>query len=593
MATMEFNEQQLMAINSSAKNILLVAGPGSGKTTVIIERIVRLIKEGASPYEFLVITFTRKAAEQLKERLTKAFEGTDINVKKMTICTSHAFCLRIIQQWAEKIGYNENVVIYDEIDQKDIVTEIINEMGYKISPTKMIEQIKVIMEGGKENIDNSETLSIYNTYLYQLQQWNALDYDLILLKAVYLLRDPEVLQYYQNRYRYLFYDEFQDIATLENELCLSIAIENSFVVGDISQNIYSWRGTDIKFFLNYQDNHPNCEVLKLEYNYRSRPCICEAANNLIKHNSQRADTKMIPTRKPDILDYIGKIHRQTEIATIEYIGRCPYFQIMSKIDIAILVRTNNQIETIRKQLELAGIPVQVVTRNLFWQKPEIKDILSFMEIILNPKDDFSMNRILKMPFMKLTDRQILEFKKEAIKNDKTLFEVCQGILFDMSLLNSTSSVLEVYKTIIDNLDYIEYLKAQKLTSRIESVLSMESLLRKFEEESDDKSLRAFLESISLTSAIDSWDEKKEAVSLMTIHCAKGLEWDIVFIVGCMEGLMPLPCKDDMAMEEERRLFYVGMTRAKEQLFLAWWDMRQLYGRMEVTEPSRFLEESKS
>ncbi len=600
---MELNPQQIEAVNNPAKNILLVACPGSGKTTVIIERIVRLIKEGVSPYEFLVIIFTRKAAQQLKERLGKAFEGTDVNVKKMTICTSHAFCLKVIRQWAEKIGYNENVVIYDEIDQKDIITEIIKENGYKISPTKAVEQIKEIITNPNAlpDRDNEEIFILFRLYLHQLQKYNALDYDLILLKAVQLLKSWEVRrEYYQNRYKYLFYDEFQDIAELENQLCLTMAIENSFVVGDVSQNIYSFRGTDIKYILDFPKTHSNSKILKLEYNYRSLPYICKAANNLIKHNTQRADTEIIPVKEPKFKEAILHIDNvEWEQGAIAEMGRLIRSWLTYGIkpqDIAILVRTNKQIERIRMQLDVMDIPVQVVAKNLFWQKPEIKDMLAFMRMTLNRKDEFSVMRILKMPFLGFTNKQILEIKQDAIKNDETLFNACRhksiGNCFQPAFDTNNPPALKVYKDIVNRFGYIEWLMTQNLTTRVESVLSMEAMIEKFQEESDDISLNAFLESISLVSSINSWDEKKESVSLMTLHCSKGLEWDNVFIVGCMEGLIPLPCKNDIEAEEERRLFYVGITRAKEGLFLTRWNERELYGKIAITMPSRFSEEIK-
>ena len=592
MEGMEFNKQQLTIINSQAKNLLVMAGPGTGKTTVIVERICRLIREGASPYEFLVITFTRKAAQQLRERLEKALAGTDVNVKKMTICTSHAFCLHIIQQWGEKIGYDENLVIYDEIDQKDIITAIIKDLGYKCSPAETIRAIKNI------DLKNKDIYHIYNVYLQQLKSYNALDYDLILKYAVYILQTfPEALQYYQNRYKYLFYDEFQDIASLENDLCLTIVIENSFVVGDADQNIYHFRGTDNKYLLEYQNVHSDCEILKLEYNYRSRPEICTAANNLISYNTQRSDTKIIATRKSHIFNNcIFPFIEENEEGMLKDIVYVIKFSLQVKPqDIAILVRTNRQIEPIKKVLESNDIPVQVVTRDVFWQKPEIKDMLAFMRVILNPKDNFSINRILKMPFLKLTRKQILEIKHEAIVMDKSLFEACQNKIdipnsilqpfFDMSLITPNPLAIEVYKTIIDNFGYIDYLKTQNLTSRVESVLSMKSKII------ENESLKEFLERISLIASIDSWDETKEAISLMTLHCAKGLEWDTVFIPGCVESLTPLPCQDDMAMEEERRLFYVGITRAKERLYLGWSDIIESYGKIKEVQKSRFLEEA--
>lgn len=597
---MNYNEQQLQAINSQAKSLLVVAGPGSGKTSVIVARIVRLLAEGSSPYDFLVITFTRKAAQQLRERLEKALEGQNVDTKKMTICTSHAFCLRIIRQWAEKIGYNENLVIYDEIDQKDIITAIIKDLGYKISTTKAIEQVKdMITKPLTECIDVSrEIFLIGKEYLAQLQKYNALDYDLILAKAVYILQTfPEALQYYQSRYTHLFYDEFQDIAELENRLCLSLMIPNSFVVGDISQNIYSWRGTDIKHIMDYQTTYPDCEVLKLEYNYRSRPDICQAANNLIRHNKQRADTEIIPTREA-IEDTINVFSSQDEYNLFMIVASHIKSQIGRGIlpqDIAILVRTNRQLNPFKIALETQDIPVQLVARDNFWQRPEIKDVLAFMRVIANPKDDFSMEIILKMSYLNISRKFQLEIKQRTIQNDSSLaYELYKAEKTDLYVIASfpNKKALDAYNWVINESGYVKSLQDQYLITKSAAVQSMLKRIQDWIDASGDESLNGFLESISLISAIDSWDEKKDAVALMTIHCAKGLEWPTVFVIGCSEGLMPLPCKDEATMEEERRLFYVALTRAKERLLLGYNTERFLWKKV-CSQPSRFINEIKN
>lgn len=593
-----FNEQQLQAINSQSKSILITACPGSGKTSVIVQRIVRLLAEGASPYDFLVITFTRKAAQQLKERLEKALEGRDVDVKKMTICTSHAFCLRIIRQWAEKIGYNENLVIYDEIDQKDIITAIIKELGFKISPTKAIKHVKSILADSiSGGIPSTEAVQICKEYLAQLQKYNSLDYDLILSKAIYILQTfPEALQYYQGRFKHLFYDEFQDIASLENGLCLTLAIPNSFVVGDADQNIYSWRGTDIKYLLEYQANHPDCEMLKLEYNYRSCPAICQAANNLIQYNVQRADTKIVTTREVTV-GAINIFSAQDERELVSKLADQIKDIEGKPQDMAILVRTNRQLVYLKENLESCGVAVQLVSRDKFWQLPEIKDILAFMRAIANPKDDFSMGKILKMPHLNISKKTQLEIKQRAIQNDSYLLTECYNEHFN-PILDSLRvearlggwTAMEACDWIIKSSGYPQSLQGQFLTTRAENVQSVSKRIQEWQDTSGENSLNEFLDGLSLVSAIDSWNEESEAIPLMTIHCAKGLEWNTVFVIGCSEGLMPLPCKSETDIEEERRLFYVAITRAKERLFLGYNVKQYQYGKETVSFPSRFLEE---
>ena len=583
---MKLNPEQQRAVDSNSKAIMVLAVPGSGKTETLKERERRLLDSGVSAYEILVITFTRKAAQMLKERLAAFMPEEDL--RKMYIGTSHSFCCRIIRDFGELIGYGKNFVIYDEIDRKDVLEAIIEDYKYKVNIKKMLRKISV---DAKDDFEGDEA-KVWSEYCARLKRFNALDYDLILEMAVKLLREfPQVREHYRNRFKYIFYDEFHDLASLEDQMLLTLDIENSFVVCDYSQAIYAFRGTSNKYILAYQNRHPDCEIIKLPVNYRSVPEICKAAERLINHNSQPFGKYVItPARETPPLPHGGGIKVSRGLTDeADYIALKLRDVNIRPGDCAILVRTNDQISPIRDALKNAGLPVQVVRRDFFWEREEIKNVLAFLRLAENQHDDFSMRRVLRLPYLGTSPLAMRKLHLKAMSDEITLYDAYGGIPEVRAMARHTNFAQSAFGRFLETSSYLAWLEKQRLVTKIESILSLGEKIQEFVDASEDYdfSLRAFLESISLESAIDKWDEKEDAISLMTIHCAKGLEWPCVWIAGCEDGLIPLRSGD---LEEERRLFFVGITRARDQLYISGSRERYRFGKVSDCNPSPFITE---
>jgi len=584
-------------VDSNSKTILVLAVAGSGKTTTLVERVRRLISEGISPREFLIITFTRKAARTLKEKLSAFLPPEDL--RKMYIGTSHSFCSRVIRDYAELIGYKRDYGVYDEDDQRDILTAIKNQLGLKVNIKAML---KLISRGEKDSFSPEEK-RVYSEYLFRLRRFNCLDYDLILEKAVEILAEhPEAREHYHNRFSHVFMDELQDIAELEDKLLLTLSIENSMVVGDYSQSIYNFRGCSNKYILAFCDRHPGLEIIKLPVNYRSVPSICAAAESLINHNPQPfGEYRIVPARKEEgersVDLHLGLADEERQIA-------CGIKCSAAKPSAwAILVRTNYQIEPIRKALEEYAIPCQVVSRDLFWQREEVKNFILYLRVLCNPLDDYSMGRILRLRHLGVSESDRAELAYLSVKNERgMLAEIFLSDAANKHLpdllselrpsIPDLASASRAFVSAYESSRYLASLREQCLTSKVASISEIGERIKAWAEdpEADDISLPAFLESITAESAIDKWDEKKDAVSIMTIHCAKGLEFPNVIIAGCEDGLLPAGKEDQI--EEERRLMFVAMTRAMNQLVIASARERKRWGKVEMCFESPFISEIK-
>lgn len=596
---MKLNTEQRRVVESDSPAIMVMAAAGSGKTTTLVERIKRLLETGGvSPYEIMAITFTRKAASQLKERLAAFVPEQDLG--KLYIGTSHSLCARIIRDYAELIGYGRNFGIYDETDQADILQAIIEDYKFKIKVRDLLEKISRAAKGELEG----EQATVYSEYCARLKRHNALDYDLILDKAVEIVEaHPEALQHYRNRYRHVLYDEFQDLAELEDQLLLTLGIENSLVVGDYNQAIYSFRGCSNKYVLAYRERHPDCEIIKLPKNYRTVPEILRSAEILINKNAQPFGYyQLIPGRELDtkpgrsIYKFIDLVQEDSRVA----------LQIREALKIsgtpkdwAVLVRTNSQIGPLKDALESAEVPVQVVRRDDYWSREVVKNTLAYLRLIVNPKDDFSMRRILGLPYLNFSRLEIRKLMAEAASAELPLYEICknsgEAMLEEVHLIANLipqaniQTARAIFREFVKQSTYLKWLEIQGLKTKLSWALELEDRIADFEGKAEnyDYSLQAFLESISLESAVDHYDESRNAVSLMTLHCAKGLEWPNVWIAGCEEGLTPLRSGE---LEEERRLFFVGVTRARDRLYLSSAGQRQKWGKVMDCKPSRFLEE---
>ncbi len=610
MGTVKLNEQQQQAVDSKAKKILVLAGAGTGKTRVLVSRIRRVLKDGVSIKEILAITFTRKAAQEMRKRLLKHLpENT---VKQMYIGTSHSFCLRLLRQWASCVGLAPNFTIYDGEDRRDVINSILIDRHSKLT-FKMFDKIyRSIKNNQNQKVADIKEYAEYNivekAYKARLREWGAVDYDMILELAVKIIKkNPRALAYYQGRFRYIFYDEYQDIAELEDGLCLTLAINNSFVVGDPDQNIYTFRGTDIKYILGHKDRHPDLEIINLEENYRSEATICDVANKLIKHNKNRADKELIPTREreTETVGYTPCEDSENECHIIS--GGITNFEVKGYKykDMAILCRTNKQAYRIAHYLqENTNIPHKIISRDTFWSNPAIRNVIFYLRVMQNPDDDFNMERILRSPHLGLDTYAIRQLKSEAIMSEGSMYDVyvkkfgrenielhIREDIDEIPIENIIGNFIT--NSITNNNGYINWLSQQSMTSKIDRInkLFTEKIPEFYKAQPDVKhNLENFLDNIAQIEATDKIEKEEDVVNIMTVHCAKGLEYPVVIIAGCEDGKFPIIDQTYDNIEEERRLMYVAITRAMDHVVFTYAKERRSYGKVEEYTRSRFLKE---
>jgi DNA helicase-2/ATP-dependent DNA helicase PcrA len=625
------NKEQYEAATTIQGQLLILAGAGSGKTRVLTYRIAHMINDlGIYPSQILAITFTNKAAGEMRERV-RALVGDE--VENMWISTFHSSCVRILRREIDKLGYKKDFTIYDSYDQKTLVrqcmkelnindkeiteNEIINKIGEQKDRLVSPEQFK---KENQYNFKENKIADLYLLYQKKLKSNNALDFDDLIYKTVELFKkNPDVLEFYQRKFKYIMIDEYQDTNKSQYEFVKLLASmhRNICVVGDDDQCIYAWRGADIRNILDFEKDYPGAKIVKLEQNYRSKGNILDAANCVIKNNTERKSKVLRTDSESGEKIKLYRAYSDLEegdfvAATIKKLideeGR-------SYKDFAILYRTNAQSRVFEDIFIRRNIPYRIVGGLKFYDRKEIKDIMAYLKLISNPDDDISLQRIVNVPKRNIGDTTVDKLMAFASEADYSLYNVMLDVENVPGLTARTSSsivkftdliekfmvnkevmtVSQLIKTILDESGYLKELEKSNLVedeSRIENLKELVSAAVEFENTSEDKSLSAFLERVTLVSDIDNFDEAANTVVLMTVHSAKGLEFPVVFMVGMENGIFPgnTSFNNPKEMEESRRLCYVGITRARERLYMSSAEQRRVFGRTMSYAPSDFLNE---
>ena len=622
------NDKQRDAASRIDGPLLILAGAGSGKTSTMTSRIAYMVEQGISPYNILAVTFTNKAAAEMRGRV----EELTGRCEDMWIMTFHAMCLRILRMHCERIGYGHNFVIYDGTDQKTIVKNILKEQNindkefsapYLLSIISSCKEKAVTPEQYKADMEeNFKTKIIYNVfqaYEEQLKSNNAMDFDDLLLNTVRLFeQDEAVLMKYQNRFRYIMVDEYQDTNRMQYRLVKMLAEEhhNLCVVGDDDQCIYQWRGADIRNILDFEKDFPEAKVIKLEQNYRSAGNILAAAHSVICNNRGRKSKKLWTEKEAgEKILYRRADSEKDEAAFIAAeIDRLKN-RDRKYSDFAILYRINAQSRNFEEALTRFDIPYRVLSGLRYYDRKEIKDLMAYMRLVINPQDDLSLKRIVNEPKRGMGDKTIQKIEAFArLRGQSLLQALCDeevqetlpakaysGIKAMTDCITMCAQekdnlrVSDIYDHLLVDTGYMKALEdanTVEAEGRIENLMEFKSVIYDYEEQAENPGLEEFMEKITLMAEVDNHDENQDAVVLMTMHSAKGLEFPVVFLPGLEDGLFPGHKAFDTAdgMEEERRLCYVGMTRAKEKLILTSAAMRTLYGRTDYTRESQFLRE---
>ena len=625
------NPEQQSAVKATDGPLLLMAGAGSGKTRVLTHRIAYLIVEKrVNPYNILAITFTNKAAREMKERIGRMMGGA---AEEIWISTFHSMCVRILRRDIDRMGFNRNFTILDTTDQQSVIKGILKDKNLdpkKFDPRAILGSIS---SAKNELIDPEEyekiaggyfeqTVSdVYTEYQKRLRKNQALDFDDLIMMTIQLFqRVPEVLEYYQRKFQYIHVDEYQDTNRAQYMLVKMLAnrFQNLCVVGDSDQSIYRWRGADIANILSFEKDYPNATVILLEQNYRSTKRILLAANKVIENNLNRK-AKNLWTENPEgnKLVYYRADSEQGEAQFVA--GKIKELTRDGKklSDIAILYRTNAQSRVMEEVLLKSNIEYAIVGGIKFYDRKEIKDMLAYLRLISNPDDDISLQRVINVPKRGIGSSSVDKMANFAAMHDISLYKALDSVeLIGLSpkitkaarefrdlIGNYTNmqeflSVTELVEEVLEKTGYREMLKAEKsleAQSRLENLEELLSVTKNFEDSSEDKSLVAFLTDLALVADIDSLDEegeKTDSITLMTLHSAKGLEFPAVFLIGLEEGVFPhsRSLMEEAEMEEERRLAYVGITRAEQSLFITNAQMRTLFGRTNMNPASRFIAE---
>jgi DNA helicase-2/ATP-dependent DNA helicase PcrA len=629
------NKKQQEAVEIKEAPVLVIAGAGSGKTKVLTHRIAYLIFQNkVNPGNILAVTFTNKAAQEMKDRvefLSKDISGSKM-IKGLWMGTFHAICARILRQEIETLGYDKNFVIYDKADQLSQIRRCLNILNLdskKYSPNV----ISSIIDKAKNNLEDVELfeynavsyfkkiiVKIYQQYQKELFENNALDFGDLILLTVKLLRErPEILENYQNKFRYILVDEYQDINLAQYQLIklLSGKYHNLFVVGDPDQSIYRFRGADLSNILRFEEDFPHSKVIKLEQNYRSTKVILEGATNLIKYNRNRKEKELWTDKKGG--EKIRCFEAASALDEAVFVSQ-EIIQLNNKEgkdfkDFAILYRTNAQSRAFEEVFNKQRIPFKVIGGLRFYERKEVKDILAYLRFIYDQKDEMSFLRIInntklgigKITLSKIEDlakKNDLNFNqalKQGLKVIKISADRIEGIkkftfLID-EFIEKKNKIKgsELLIKLIQAIDYYKELEKEgefKAQSKIENIKELILAVQEFEENNVDKSLSAFLEYVALINDIDLYKGEEDVVTVMTLHSAKGLEFPVVFITGFEEGIFPhsRSVNKEEELEEERRLCYVGMTRAKEKLYLTYAWRRNLNGNTLFNSVSRFLNE---
>ncbi|PNQ85064.1 DNA helicase PcrA [Paenibacillus polymyxa] len=631
-AVARLNQPQRQAVEAVDGPLLIMAGAGSGKTRVLTHRIAYLIAtRKTAPWGILAITFTNKAAREMQDRVSKLIgpQGKDVWVS-----TFHSMCVRILRRDIERIGFTSNFSILDSTDQLSVIRSCMKDLNID---TKKFEPkaVQSMMSTAKNELVTPEmyerkigdyfegiVAKVYTKYQQRLRNNNSLDFDDLIMATIQLFKEvPEVLDFYQKKFQYIHVDEYQDTNRAQYMLCKMLADKHHrlCVVGDSDQSIYRWRGADISNILNFEEDYPEARTILLEQNYRSTSNILNAANEVIGQNTGRKPKKLWTDKEGGAKIKVYRAdseHDEGYFIASEIHKNIKAGKTYSHH--AILYRTNAQSRVVEEILIKSDIPYQIVGGIKFYDRKEIKDLLAYLRLLSNPDDDISLIRIINVPKRSIGDTTVGKLQAAAAERGVSIFRVLQ-VVDDLGFAGRTRNALVEFYDMIEGLSrMVDYLSVTELTekmlettqyrlelqnentlesrSRLENIDEFLSVTMEFEKGTEDKSLVSFLTDLALIADIDSMnddeEEQSDAVVLMTMHSAKGLEFPIVFIVGMEEGVFPhsRAFLDNEELEEERRLAYVGITRAEEQLFLTCAQMRTLFGRTTANPPSRFLEE---
>lgn len=620
----KLNDKQREAASQIDGSILILAGAGSGKTRTITYRIAHMIENvGISPYSILAVTFTNKAAKEMRERVEELVGDV---AKACTISTFHSFGMRLLRMYGKEVGYNSNFTIYDTDDQKRIVKAILKGQNLSINGVKLTERDLVSMISKiKEQIKtldeysvmNKQIVEVYDKYNRALLESNAMDFSDILLNTYKLLQKPEILEKVQNKYKYIMIDEYQDTNNLQYKIIDLIARKSSnlCVVGDENQSIYGFRGANILNILNFETNYNNAKIIKLEENYRSTTTILDAANELIKNNKSSKDKKLwTQNGKGDLIKVLACDNARDEVSRIIEIIKENHQNGIAYRDMTILYRTNAQSRLFEEGFLRYNIPHKVFGGVSFYSRAEIKDIIAYLSIIVNPQDELNLQRIINVPKRKVGEKGIEKIVTYARENNLNLLEALShikeisgltvvgkekilemyDIIKELKDLSYTETASYIVQTLIDKIKYIDYIKENysDAEARIENIDEFKNSILELENVVGELRLNEYLENVSLISATDDLEEKSDYVKLMTIHNSKGLEFPIVFLVGFENEIFPgsRAMFEEKEMEEERRLCYVALTRAEKKLYLSHATIRFVYGQDRLSTPSVFLKE---
>ncbi len=623
------NDKQYEAVQHTEGPLLIIAGAGSGKTRVLTHRIAYLMQEkGVSPWNIMAITFTNKAANEMRERVNQI---AGFGAEAVWVSTFHSACARILRRYIDRIGYSNSFSIYDTDDTKQLLKNIVGEMDLdpkRYPPKRFAWQISSAKNAGitvddmeKDAVSRDEEIAarVFRNYEEAMQKNNALDFDDLLIKTVELFEsDPEVLEGYQNRLKYIMVDEYQDTNRIQFRLIrlLSEKYRNLCVVGDDDQSIYKFRGADIRNILDFERVFPEAKVVKLEQNYRSTGNILNGANSVIANNSERKEKTLWTAREDGAkigFRFYGEAPDEARgvIGEIERRAREESWNAF-----AILYRTNAQSRLFEEQLVLRGIPYRLVGGLNFYARKEIKDVLAYLKTIENARDEIAVRRIINIPKRGIGERSLERISDFAGSAGMSFFDACARAkeipgmgrtgekveafsLFIRSFRSFAKemSVKDLIEKLLRETGYREALEAEKSDEAKDRIANLDELITKaktYEDMAEEPSLSGFLQEVALVADIDSVDENNDRVFLMTVHSAKGLEFDNVYLVGMEDGLFPgfvsIYDLDDSELQEERRLFYVGMTRARNTLVLTGARNRMVRGEMAAHKVSRFVEE---
>ena len=611
------NDKQKEAVLYGDGPLLILAGAGSGKTSVLTTRVAYLIKErGVDPRSIVAITFTNKAAKEMKERIIKLVGSTGYNIQ---ISTFHSFGLRIIKENHERLGYDRNFTILDSDDSLTVIKKILKDLNIdskRYNPKFIKNKIsscknEMVMPDKYKALVNDEVSDIiykvYKKYQETLLRSNSLDFDDLLVKPIELFnKHPDVLQQYQELFKYIFIDEYQDTNEVQYifSKMLSAKYKNICVVGDDAQSIYSFRGANFKNILNFEKDYKDAKVILLEQNYRSTKTILNAANSVIKNNVQKKDKSLWTENEVgEKIKYVRALDEKDEASFVTKEIKKLKDDGASLDEFAVLYRTNAQSRAIEEGFLNSNIPYRIVGAYAFYSRKEIKDLLAYLKLIYNPKDDVSLERIINYPKRGIGAKTIDNLSMDAVLNGTSIFDVIEKgkelefkkLILDMKKQSESLSLTETIDMVLDKSGIKNDLESEHTLEadiRLENLEEFKSITKTFEEESGVASLEDFLNEVSLVSDVN--DEKNDdspKVTLMTIHSVKGLEFKYVFVIGMEENIFPhVNSLEEGALEEERRLCYVAITRAKKKLYLVNALKRMLYGRTSINMPSRFINE---